>query len=87
MKERCKGEDNVRSIRIDKDENRIREDTAEGEEILPQQINTIFGLCAVCHLTFGNTNSNFNQNVPCSREHILCQRCIQHFKIPPGRLI
>ncbi|XP_076231294.1 uncharacterized protein LOC143177310 [Calliopsis andreniformis] len=75
-------------IKVSKEEDRTREDKTKEEEILSQQMNML-GLCAVCHLTFGNLDSNCNQNIPCSKEHILCQRCVQHFRIPsdPGCIL
>lgn len=45
--------------------------------------NTILGFCAIC---LENINSNVSQNVPCSNEHTLCQRCIQHFALQSGYL-
>lgn len=65
-------------------EMRCEEDRREDEELFVPHANSIFGLCAICHLTLGNINSNLNTNLPCSKAHTLCQRCIQNFTVQPG---
>ncbi|XP_034175240.2 uncharacterized protein LOC117601971 [Osmia lignaria lignaria] len=64
-------------------------DKKEEEEAFTPRKNAMLGLCAVCHLTLGNINSNFNHNIPCSQGHALCQRCVQHFtiQIDPGCIL
>ncbi|XP_076389209.1 uncharacterized protein LOC100881262 isoform X2 [Megachile rotundata] len=59
------------------------------EEVSTPRTNAMLGLCAICHLTLGNINSNLNHNIPCSQRHALCQRCIQHFTIQldPGCIL
>ncbi|KZC08176.1 hypothetical protein WN55_10047 [Dufourea novaeangliae] len=71
------------------DEEKKRNEKKDDEGIYSPQLNTMFGLCAICHLAVGNINSAFNQNVPCCEEHILCQRCIEQFSIPsdPGCIL
>ncbi|XP_017888936.1 uncharacterized protein LOC108630265 [Ceratina calcarata] len=63
--------------------------TNEDEELLTSHENAILALCAICHLTLGNINSNLNQNVFCSKGHALCQRCTQRFAIQsdPGCIL
>lgn len=63
---------------------KCEEDGREDEELLTSQRNAMSGLCTICHLALGNINSNLNQNVPCSKGHALCQRCIQHFSVESG---
>lgn len=59
-------------------------DKNEEEDAFTPRKNVMLGLCAVCHLTLGSINPNFNHNIPCSQGHALCQRCVQHFTIQIG---
>ncbi|XP_050581308.1 uncharacterized protein LOC126917921, partial [Bombus affinis] len=73
---------NFRILTVKEKELNYEDDTKEGGE--PE--NTILGFCAIC---LENINSNVSQNVPCSNEHTLCQRCIQHFALQsdPGCIL
>lgn len=75
---------NFRSGTTKEKEIKSEEDMKEDEELLIPHGNTMFGLCAICHLALGNINSNFSQYIPCSKGHAVCQRCIQHFALQSG---
>ncbi|XP_054015470.1 uncharacterized protein LOC128896267 [Hylaeus anthracinus] len=80
---RMQGEKHFR-IRMSNEEERKKE---QSDGVL--QTNTMFGPCTICHHPLGNINSSFNNHVPCSEGHMLCERCIQHFIIPsaPGCIL
>ncbi|XP_043788744.1 uncharacterized protein LOC122712853 [Apis laboriosa] len=80
---------NFRSGTTKEKEIKSEEDMKEDEELLIPHGNTMFGLCAICHLALGNINSNFSQYIPCSKGHAVCQRCIQHFALQsdPGCIL
>ncbi|KOC69326.1 hypothetical protein WH47_05990 [Habropoda laboriosa] len=65
------------------------EDRKKEEELFTPKTNAMLGLCAICHLTLANINSNIHQNVSCSKGHVLCQRCILQFRVQsdPGCIL
>ncbi|XP_033364634.1 uncharacterized protein LOC117242238 [Bombus vosnesenskii] len=73
---------NFRILTVKEKELNCEDDRKKGGELE----NTILGFCAIC---LENINSNVSQNVPCSNEHTLCQRCIQHFALQsdPGCIL
>ncbi|CAK9801031.1 hypothetical protein ANTPLA_LOCUS2657 [Anthophora plagiata] len=94
LKEQCdkKGipEDKHFRIHMTKEkEVKYEEDRKGDEELLTSRTNATLGLCAICHLTLANINSNLHQNVPCSKGHALCQRCILRFRVQsdPGCIL
>ncbi|XP_076632099.1 uncharacterized protein LOC143347087 [Colletes latitarsis] len=79
--ERRMQEENFK-INMTNEKERKVEDEKQNEEVLQSRTNTMFGPCAICHLTLGTMNSNFNINVPCPKGHALCKQCILRFTLP-----
>lgn len=63
---------------------REEEDDDKEDNDLEKKLSRL-GLCAACHLTVDTTNRGYDKSLLCNEGHVVCQRCIRHYSLDPGK--